>query len=101
MYGNGYYDVISGELSSLEQGHFDQTMISLVDLKVQHLRSACNEVAETGVVLQPLRGHHFVVHHRVWGRAAAHLWRVKEAVVVSTVCDGNERVSLLLSEGDK
>ena len=77
MYGDGYYDVISGELSSLEQGHFNQTMISLVDLKVQVLRSGRNEVAETGVVLQPLRGHHFVVHHRVWSRAATHLQRVE------------------------
>ena len=46
-----------------------------IDLEVQSCRSACSELAETGVVLQPLRGHHFVVQHRVWGRAATHLWR--------------------------
>ena len=45
MYDDGDSDVISGELSSLEQRHFDQTMISLVDFKVQHLRSGCNELA--------------------------------------------------------
>ena len=94
MYGDGYYDVISGQLSSLEQGHFNQTMITLAELKVQVFRSACNELAETGVILQPLRGHHFVVQHRVWGRAATHLRRLREAMVVSTVCDVNERVSL-------
>ena len=75
MYGDGDNNVIRREFPSLEQRHFNQTTISLVDLKVKVLRSGCNELAETGVVLQPLRGHHFVVQHRVWGRAAARLWR--------------------------
>ena len=73
MYGDGDNNVICTEFPSLEKWHSDQTMISLVDLKVQHLGGGCNELAETGVILQPLRGHHFVVQHRVWGRAAAHL----------------------------
>ena len=79
MYSDGDNDVIIREFSSLKQGDLDQARTSLVDLKVQHLRSGCNEVAETGMVLQPLRGHHFVVQQRVWGTAAVHLWREGEA----------------------
>ena len=73
MYSDGDSDVISREFPSLEQRHFDQSKTCLVYFKVQHLRSGCNEVVETGVVLQPLRGHHFVVKHVVWSRTAAHL----------------------------
>ena len=85
MYNNGDSDVISRELPSLKQGHLDHARINLVDLKVQPLRSGCNEVVETSVVLQPLRGHHFVVQQRVWGRAAVNLWREGEAAALSYV----------------
>ena len=61
MYGDGDYDIITRELPSLEQGHLDQSRIYFVYFKVQHLRAGCNEVVETGMVLQPLRAHHFVV----------------------------------------
>ena len=73
MYDDGDNNVISREFPSLEQRHLDQSY--LVYFKVQHLRSGCNEVVETGMVLQPLRGHHFVVQHRICGRTAGHLWR--------------------------
>ena len=61
MYSDGDYDIITREFPSLEQGHLDQSKKCLVHFKVQHLRGGCNEVVETGMVLQPLRAHHFVV----------------------------------------
>ena len=99
MYGDGDNDVISCEFPSLEQGrHLNHTRINLVDPKVQPLRSDCNEVVETGVVLQPLRGHHFVVQQRVWGRAA-HLRKEGEEVTLSYIiimCDMGEEACVAI-----
>ena len=86
VYSDCHNDVISREFTSVEQRDLHQTRTALVDLKVQWLRRGCNEVAETGMVLQPLRGHHFVVQRRVWGRAAVHLWREGVSWIELYVC---------------
>ena len=80
VHGDGNNDVTRREFPTLEQGHLDQASPKLFHFKVQGLRSGCIELAETGMVLQPLRGHHFVIKQRVWGRAAVHLWRETAAL---------------------
>ena len=77
MYSDGDNDVISRDFPSLEEGHLDQASIWLAWPKVKCNIRGCYEVVETGVVLQPLRGHHLVVQHWVCGWTGSHLWRMR------------------------